>query len=183
MKRIAIALLALLAAGCAGTKEATVRTYDFGLEAPAASLSGLRPGSVRASAPFDTTDMLYRLAFRNPAELLAFAESRWAATPSVLLQRRFMRASTGVSAPCSLDFELSELSQAFTSPAESEVVLEGRAILVQGTRRAGERVFRSVAGGAGGSAVDGVRATTRAADKLIADVAAWSATVSACTKG
>jgi cholesterol transport system auxiliary component len=184
MTRVLLVIVALAIAGCAGTKDAGVpRTYDFGPEAPASTLAGLRAGMVRAAAPFDTTDMLYRLAFRDPTELLAFAESRWAATPAILLQRRLARASSGLSAPCALDFELTELSQVFSSPEASEIVLEGRATLVLGTRRMGERVFRVAVADGGRNAATGVQAAARAADRLIAELSAWSAIAGACGKG
>jgi cholesterol transport system auxiliary component len=184
MKRILLVLAMLFAAGCAGNKDAGVpRTYDLGLDAPASALAGLRPGVVRATAPFDTTDMLYRLAFRDPTELLAFAESRWAATPAILLQRRMARASTGTQAQCAVDFELTELSQVFSSPEASELVIEGRAILVQGSKRVGERVFRISGVDAGRNAAGGVHAAARAVDRLIAEVSAWSSAAGACGKG
>jgi cholesterol transport system auxiliary component len=184
MKRIALALAMFLVAACAGTNDAGVpRTYDFGLDAPSSKLAGLRVGVVRAAAPFDTTDMLYRLAFRDPAELLAFAESRWAATPAILLQRRIARASSGAPATCSVDLELTELSQVFSAPEASEVVLEGRATLVVGTKRVGERMFRVVGADAGRNAAGGVQAVARAADRLIVELAAWAAAAAPCSKG
>ncbi|MSQ55763.1 MAG: hypothetical protein EXR31_10395 [Betaproteobacteria bacterium] len=184
MKRILLLAAALLA-GCAGSGDEAgmARTYDLGFEAPGARFGALRPGAVRASAPFDTYEMLYRLAYRDAAELHAFSGSRWAAPPGALLQRRFARAAGGAAAACTFEFELSELSQVFSSATASEVVLEGRATLLAGSRRVADKVFLVVERNAGGSAASGVRAVARAADRMIGEIGAWSAQSGACTAG
>ncbi|MGE0876184.1 MAG: hypothetical protein AB7O31_16095 [Burkholderiales bacterium] len=177
-----IGVVFLLLAGCAGRGgiDASMRVYDLGIESPAARFPGLQGLRVRAAAPFDTNDMLYRLAFRNPAELHAFSQSRWAATPAVLLQRRFSRAAADGPARCAMEFEVSEFTQVFASRDASDIVLEGRAALLSGTRRVAERVFRVVETDAGGSAASGARGVARAADRLIGEIAAWSSGVAAC---
>ncbi len=184
MKRYLLMAMALLA-GCAGSADDGVvqRTYDLGIEVPAARFGALRSGTVRATAPFDTNDMLYRLAYRDTAELHAFAHSRWAAAPAVLLQRRFARASGGAPAVCAFDFELSELSQVFSSTSASDVVLEGRAMLHAGSRRVADKVCLVVERDAGGSAASGVRALARAADRMIGEIGAWSMQSGACKTG
>ena len=181
MKRTMLAMAAVLA-GCAGSAERDlpVRTFDLGIEAPSARLGAVRAGVVKASAPYDALDMHYRLAYRDPAELLAFSQSRWAAPPATLLQRRLARASPGGGAACTLDVELSELSQVFMSKEESEIALEGRATLASASGRAGERMFLVREPGAGGSASGGARAVSRATDRLIGEIAAWAAQVPAC---
>lgn len=178
-------IVAVLVAGCAGGGggEAPHRVFDFGQAPPAARLPGLRVMPVRAAAPFDTGDMLYRLAYRNPDEVRAFAQSRWAAAPAVLLQRRFLRAAADGPGACALEFELAEMTQVFSSPGASEVVLEGRANLLAGSSRVAERTFRVRDADAGPDAAAGARAVARAADTLIGDLAAWSATVASCKGG
>jgi len=185
MKSGLMAVVFLLLAGCAGSggSDANMRVYDLGIEPPAARFPGLQALRVRAAAPFDTNDMLYRLAFRNPAELLAFSQSRWAATPAVLLQRRFARAAADGPARCAIDFEVSEFTQVFAARDASDFVLEGRAALLSGTRRVAERVFRVVEADAGGSAASGARGVARATDRLIGEIAAWSSGVVACGTG
>jgi len=186
MKRWNIILAAALAAGCAGggDREASVRAYDLGGVPPTARLAPAKVGVVRAGAPFDTPDMLYRLAYRDAAEVLAFAQHRWAAAPAVLLQRQFARASGAPAGPCTVDFEIHEALQVFASKEASEFVLEGRGLLVAaGGARAGERVFRVVEREAGGTAAGGARAFARAADRLVGEVSAWAARVPACRAG
>jgi len=179
-------LLALLfVGGCAGSggREAILHVYDLGTDPPAAGFSGLRALPVRAAAPFDTSDMLYRLAFRNSAELLSFSQSRWAATPATLLQRRFARASGDGAAKCAIEFEVTELTQVFASAAQSEIVLEGRAVIFSGANRLGERSLRIREGNAGGNAASGAAATARAADRLIGEIGSWAAAIKACKPG
>lgn len=184
MNRIMLMVVILLA-GCAGSADdgGAQRAYDLGFEAPGGRLATVRPGAVRASAPFDTNDMLYRLAYRDAAELHAFAQSRWAAAPAVLLQRRFARASGDAPAACVFDFELSELTQVFSSASASRIVLEGRATLLAGSRRVAEKVFLVVEPEAGGSAASGARAVARAADRMIGEIGAWSAQAAGCKAG
>lgn len=184
MRGALIGVLLLLLAGCAGSGGGVnPRVYDLGIEPPAARFPGLQGLRVRAVAPFDTSDMLYRLAFRNPAELFAFSQSRWAATPAVLLQRRFSRAAADGAARCGVEFEVTEFTQVFASRDASDIVLEGRAALLSGTRRIAERVFRVIEADAGGSAASGARGVARAADRLIGEIAAWSSGVAACSSG
>ena len=183
MKASALILACALVAGCAGGGgEVVVRSFDLGPEAPVARLAGLRAMPVKALAPFDANEMLYRLAFRNPSELLAYSQSRWAAPPAVLLQRRFSRAAEGPE-KCALEFELTELSQVYSGKEASELMLEGRASLVSGNKRIAERVFRVREPGAGSNAESGVHAVARATDRLIGEISAWSSGLSSCRPG
>jgi len=181
MNRPLIALVALclaILAGCAGTHggDGAVRLYDFGIGAPDAKLAGVRMGQVRASAPFDSTDILYRLAYRNPAELLAFTQSRWAAVPAELLRKRFVRASeSNTPSHCILELELHEVSQVFGSGDASEALLELRASLSGAGGRIAEHTVRVVQSGAGASAAEGVAAMVRAADRSIGELSLWVA--------
>jgi cholesterol transport system auxiliary component len=175
----AIACLAL--AGCSGGRidSDAPRVFDLGVDAPAARIAGAHVGAVRAAAPFDSTDMYYRLQFRNPMELLAFTQNRWAAPPAELLRKRMARAADG-AAKCMLDSELQEMTQVFGAKDASEALIELRAALSTGNGRVAERVFRVSEPGAGGSAPEAVPAFARASDRAIAELAAWTAAQPAC---
>lgn len=175
-------MLLAICAGCAGSadRDAAVRIYDLGVEQPSATLAGIRSTGVRAAAPFDAPDILYRLAYRDPAELLAFAQSRWAAAPGVLIQRRFARATGTAPVRCSFELELSELSQVFSSRESSEIYLEGRATMLSAGTRVGERVIRVRESDAGAGAASGARAVARAADRMIGEISRWSIQLPAC---
>lgn len=172
---------ALLLAGCAGGRGAAVKSYDLGAEPPKASLPPLRAVSVRAAMPLDGSDMLYRLAWRDPGEIAAFGQSRWAAPPAELLRRQLLRAlPESKDAPCALAVELNEFSQVFSAEQASEARIELRATLAG---RAGPLAARGVSisePGGGPSAASGAAAFARAADRAVAELARWIATQPAC---
>lgn len=167
--------------GCGGMRnEGLPRAYDFGIEAPAAQLPAVRVGPVRAVAPFDSIDMHYRLAYRNPAELLAFAQARWAATPAELYRKRLLRAAAVGAARCMLEVELHEVTQVFRSRESSEALIEMRLRLADGNGQLTERMLRVAQSDAGAGAPEGAAAMARAADRSIGELAAWIGQHQAC---
>jgi cholesterol transport system auxiliary component len=179
-RRASLVLVAVLLAACAGQGGGDApRSYDFGVDAPTAALPELRLGSVRALAPFDSQEMHYRLAYRDPAELLAFTQSRWAAPPADLMRRQFGRAAVA-GGRCTLDVELYEVSQVFAARESSDALLEARLNLRDGDRRVAERTLRVSEPGAGGTAAAGAAAFARAANRAIAETAAWVAREPGC---
>jgi ABC-type uncharacterized transport system auxiliary subunit len=181
MKNLLIAAVAAaVLSGCGGARNDAPRSYDFGIEPPAAQLPALRVGHVRAVAPFDSVDMHYRLAFRNPAELFAFAQSRWAATPAELYRKRLLRAAPAGAGRCVLEAELHEVTQVFGTRDSSEALLELRARLSDGSAQLAERMFRIVQSSAGAGAPEGAAAMAKAADRSIAGLAEWIGSLPAC---
>ncbi|HTQ77971.1 MAG TPA: ABC-type transport auxiliary lipoprotein family protein [Burkholderiales bacterium] len=170
----AIAALAAIG-GCAGQAAPEPRSYDLGLDAPAAHLA-LRIGTVRAAAPFDSSDMVYRLAYRNAAEVGVYANSRWAATPSEMLKRQLQRAADG-GGKCTLDVEIQEFSQVFAAAKTSEARIEVQARL---TPDGAQQRFAITEAGAGPDAPSGAAAMARATDRLVADLGGWAASQPAC---
>lgn len=179
--RLLVVIAAALVAGCGtGRNDGLPRSYDFGIEAPAAQLPAVRIGQVRAVAPFDSVEMHYRLAFRNPAELLAFAQSRWAATPGELYRKRLLRAAASSASRCILEVELHEATQVFGARDASEALLELRARVADVSGQLGERMFRIVQPGAGEGAPEGAAAMAKAADRSIGELAAWIGSLPGC---
>jgi len=136
---ITLLLCVLLAAGCVSRREHASQTYDFGIAlAPAgASADSVFVAEVRAADWMDTTDMFYRLAYRDSRALASFANSRWAGTPAAMLTVR-LRQSVGngsaVRIPqvkCVLGLSLAEFSQVFASGNSSRAVLHAQATLVE----------------------------------------------------
>ena len=176
----AVAAAAILS-GCGGTRgEMPPRSYDFGIDAPALPLAAVRVGQVRAIAPFDSADMHYRLAFRNPAELLAFTQSRWAAMPAELYRKRLLRAAPQAAGRCTLEVELHEVTQVFGAADSSEALLELRARIADGGGPTTERMFRIAQSGAGAGAPEGAAAMAKAADRSIGELAAWINSLAGC---
>jgi cholesterol transport system auxiliary component len=129
--------IVLALGGCVGspTKSIEVAQYDLGSSAtqsnpPALALRGI---DVQAPSWLGTPAMQYRLSYANAERRQAFAESRWAAPPSELLEvslrRQLVATATG---SCRLRLELDEFAQVFDAPGVSRSVLEARASLVAG---------------------------------------------------
>jgi cholesterol transport system auxiliary component len=166
----------LLVAGCGGAAAPEPRSYDLGLDAPTAKLANLRIGTVRAVAPFDGTDMLYRLAYRNAAEVAAFANSRWAATPAEMLRKQLLRAAGEGAGKCLLDAEIQEFSQVFSAKESSEVRIELRVTLRGGAAR-GLSVTEP---NAGPDAAGGAAALARAVNRALTELSAWAGVQAGC---
>ncbi len=152
MKTPIMFLAALLLAGCASGSKLPIETYDFGIAASAAVPPGqdVFLAEVHAAEWLSTTDMLYRLEYRNPRLLTPYSASRWAGTPAAMLTIR-LRQSVGNAtsardrqAKCGLTLFLSEFSQVFAGEQDSRAVLHMRATLTDtaATGRALVREFR-----------------------------------------
>ena len=152
MKTLIKLLVALLLAGCASGSRQPVEIYDFGIAGPAAPPPGLDVflAEVRAAEWLSSTDMLYRLAYRNPRILTPYSSSRWAGTPAAMMTIRLRQAvgnatsARGRQAKCSLTLFVSEFSQVFTSEQDSRAVMHLRATLTDtaAAERALVREFR-----------------------------------------
>ena len=178
MKRAA-GLVALILAACSSAPPAP-KALDLGFAASGAPLPGVNIGSVRAVAPFDGVDMYYRLAWRNSAELAAFASSVWAAPPAELVRKQLLRASREGVGKCTLDIEIQEFTQVFASKEASEARVELRAWLAARSGRFASRGWSVVEPNAGADAVSGAAAFARAADRAIGELGAWVAAQQDC---
>jgi cholesterol transport system auxiliary component len=182
----AMLLAAALLCGCGspGGADALVKLYDFG-PGPQTTSTGAgiaaRLTQVRANAPFDGTDMQYRLNYRDSAELLSFSQSRWAAPPAELIRKRFIRvAEPAAGSACSVELEVLELSQVFSAPDTSEALLELRVVLSGASARLAERSIRVALPQAGTKAAQGAGVMARAVDSAIAQISAWVGQQAAC---
>jgi cholesterol transport system auxiliary component len=140
----------------------------------------VRIATVRAVAPFEATDMQYRLAYRNAAEIAVFATSRWAATPAEMFRKQLLRASSEKSGKCSLDIEIQEFTQVFSAKEASEARIELRAWLGVGANRVATRGWSVVEPNAGADAVSGAAAFAHAADRAIGELGSWVAAQPDC---
>lgn len=177
MKRAIVFVLFL--AGCGGTVAPDPKMFDLGLTPPGTQLPPVRIGLVRAVAPFDGTDMHYRLAFRNAAEIAPFAASRWAASPADLMRKQMLRAADGNAGRCLLEAEIQEFTQVFASKESSDARIELRAALLL---PAGQftKLIAVTEPNAGPDAASGAGAFARAADRALVELGRWIATQPAC---
>jgi cholesterol transport system auxiliary component len=178
MTRLVLALLSAgFLAGCgAGSSGPEQRTFDLGLDAPAARLPAVRIGAVRAAPPFEATDMQYRLAYRNAAEISPFANSRWAATPAEMLRKQLLRAAGEGPGKCGVDVEIQEFSQVFSAKDASDARIDLRASVRGGAARS----LSVVEPNAGADAVSGAAAMARAANRAIGELGSWLAAQPGC---
>lgn len=187
---ISLLLAVLLIGGCASKRERASQIYDFGIAAAPAGASGTSVfvTEVRPADWLDTTDMYYRLAYRDPRALASYADSRWAGTPAAMLTVR-LRQSVGdrsaVRTPqvkCVLGLSLAEFSQLFASGSASRAVLHAQATLAENTA-AGRNTSREIrmerptptADAAGGAA-----AFSEIAAALSEELRAWISEVGFC---
>ncbi len=176
----------LLLAGCftAGKRggDAPLAIYDFG--PPAASLLTAprkMPLALEVRAPlwFDSMGIDYRLAYVDAARLREYAKARWAGPPAQLLQQRLTQqldlSPSGLGqSRCLLRVEISEFSQIFSSAERSQGVVQGRAVLLDRTRRTlAETPINLEKPAETADARGGVGALIRAADQLAVDLLAW----------
>jgi len=171
--------LALFLCGCGGAAVQDPRTFDLGLNAPSVPLPAVRIGMVRAVAPFDSTDMHYRLSFRNPAEIAAYANSRWAASPPEMLRKQLLRASGEKPGRCVLEVEIQEFTQVFAAKEASEARIELRASLVSPAGHS-SRMLTVGEPNAGPDAPAGAGAFARAADRAVGELGRWISTQPHC---
>jgi len=181
MKAVFALVLVLFISGCGGGSTSTEpRTFDLGLAAPSAAFPAVRIASVRAVIPFEATDMQYRLAYRNAAEIAAFTTSRWAAPPAELMRKQLLRTANEKQGKCSLDIEIQEFTQVFSAKDVSEARIELRAWLAIGGTRTVSRGWSVVEPNAGADAVSGAAAFARAADRAVGELGGWIAAQSDC---
>lgn len=187
-------ILALGASACAtGRGTGDVASFDLGGDAP--SIAGRRlAGSyaldeVVAGGALLSQAILYRLAYRDPAQLHAYALSRWTESPAALMTRRLRAAlsapaerglvmvSDGVPTDHVVKVSLEAFEQWVDSATSSRAVIEARALLIDGTSRAfrGQRLFRAEEKCPSVDAQGAVRALRIAADRTIVDLVDWLA--------
>ena len=171
---LAAAAIVVALAGCGGAAAPEPKTFDLGLEPPSSALPAVRVGSVRAAAPFDGTDMQFRLAYRNAAEIAPFANSRWAATPAEMFRKQLQRASRG-DGKCTLSVEIQEFTQVFAAQGQSAARIE-----LRGSVGAASRQFTVVENNAGANAEGGAAALARASNRAIGEIADWIGSQPGC---
>jgi cholesterol transport system auxiliary component len=174
----ALTLLAaiVLVTGCGGAAAPEPRSYDLGLAAPAGTLPPARIAQVRAVAPFDSIDMQYRLAYRDAAEITAFASSRWAATPAEMLRKQLLRAANERPGRCIVEVEIQEFTQVFSAKDASEARVDLRAWVRGGATRS----WSVVEPNAGANAASGAAAFARAANRAVGELGGWIAAQPDC---
>ena len=191
--------------GCSALPDKPQRAvmYDFGPGvAPGAAdvqqsrLAPIALGDVvTAGGVLDNTAVLYRLAYVDAQQLLAYSQARWVMPPSQLLRQRLrdklserrtvfgagesasLNRSQHAVLPRLLRLELEEFSHLFTAPDASVGLIRLRATLLEitpaGEKLIGQRSFTAQLPASSADAPGGVRALTEATDAAIAKLDQW----------
>ena len=201
MKRSLALALAMVISGCAMQQpQPSMAVYDFGLHRPTANdkvqafgtssrklEASLVVAEIAAPPWLDGTVIQYRLAYQNPARSYAYADSRWAAAPAMLLTQRIRSriaeiSRDGLLSPADrglasylLRLELEEFSHVFDSAAESRGIIRLRASLIDRRTRSlvAQRSFSIERSAPTADARGAVHALTEASDELIVNLTGW----------
>ena len=166
--------------------------YDFGIDLPPASTQPLRArvalAEVSANSWLQTQAIVYRLAYRDAAQLHPYSLSRWAAPPAELLTQRlrdalgqaarngFSMHSEGLAVDHLLRVHLEAFEQVVDTPAASRAVVRMRARLSSAERKPrAQRLFQSERPCASVDAAGSVHALKAAADAAIVQMIDWVA--------
>ncbi|MBI3529446.1 MAG: membrane integrity-associated transporter subunit PqiC [Betaproteobacteria bacterium] len=190
MKTLIIFLAIALLAGCASGSKLPVETYDFGIAAAATVPPGqdVFVAEVRAAEWLSTTDMLYRLEYRDARILAPYAASRWAGAPAAMLTIRLRQSvgngtsARGRKAKCSLTLFLSEFSQVFAAEQDSRAVMHMHATLTDmaTAERALVREFRIERPALTPNAAGGAAAFSDIATSAAEELNAWITEAGTC---
>jgi len=190
MKTLIMFLAFALLAGCASGNKLPVETYDFGIAGSATAPPGqdVFIAEVRAAEWLSTTDMLYRLEYRNARVLAPYSASRWTGAPAAMLTIRLRQSvgngtsARGRQAKCSLTLFLTEFSQVFASEQDSRAVMHMRATLTDTatTERALVREFRIERPAPTPNAAGAAAAFSDIATSLADELNAWISEAGTC---
>ena len=190
MKTLTVLLVVIVLAGCASGNKLTTETYDFGLPGSAGvpAEQDVFLADIRAADWLNTTDMLYRLEYRDPRVLTRYSASRWAGTPAALLSIRLRQSVgngtsvRGRQTKCSLSLFLSEFSQVFATEQDSRAVMHLRATLtvMATTERASVREFRIEQPAPSPNAAGAAAAFSDIAASMARQLNAWIAEAGTC---
>lgn len=183
-RAFAACMCAILFASCSlGPRpQAPIGTWDFGPPATTTARLAIKAlGTVEVVAPrwIDSVNTHYRLGYANPAQPMAYSQTRWVMPPPILIDARLRErlvaggALLGGAGPA-LRIELDEFAQTFDSEKSSRAVLRARATLSSGREVLRQRPFSIEVPAATADGPGGAAALARAADRLIEAVLDWA---------
>ena len=169
-----------------------IAIYDFGLELPARTAvkvqASLALDEISAPATLHSAAILYRLTYRDGAQIQPYSRARWAAAPAVLVQQRLHQAlgqsaeqgvsavADGVRSQYVLRVELESFVQAVDSADAARGIVRLRASLIdsQERRLRAQRTFTAEQPSSSVDAAGAVRALSAATDTVITQLIEWT---------
>lgn len=190
MRTLVLFLAIVLLAGCASGSKLPAEIYDFGIANSVTAPPGqdVFIAEVRAAEWLSTTEMLYRLEYRDPRNLTPYSASRWAGTPAAMLTIR-LRQSVGNGTTvrgrqmkCNLALFLSEFSHVFAAEHDSRAVMHMRATLTDSatTERALAHEFRIERPAPAANAAGAAAAFSDITASLANELNAWIGAAGTC---
>jgi cholesterol transport system auxiliary component len=198
---IALVPAALLLAGCISTS-APVHVQHFTLagagSAPASSAEQagvehrpiLRIAEITAPNWLDGTNLYYRLAYKDNAQISAYSQSEWVAPPPVLIGNVLQSTLAGsgqwkailgprdvTRADVAIKIQLDNFAQTFSSTEQSQGVLDATATVIDGKSNGiiAQRHFHIEKPATSADAAGGVQALSKAAHAFASKLAPWLA--------
>jgi len=185
----------VLIAGCSfGPASAPpIAVYDLGVDTPKSQAvrfsATLALDDVNAPEWLHSPAIVYRLAYRDIAQLQPYSLSRWAAAPPVLVTQRlrsalakvatgsFTAVADGVRSDYVLRVELDSFAQIVDAPNSARGIIRARASLINTAQRSlrAQRMFEVEHPSPSVDATGAVRALSAATDVLIAQLIDWTA--------
>ena len=188
--------------GCAVSSSPAPATTHYTLAAPQSAGAGhvkqthakrngktLRIAAVVVPPWLDSTHMDYRLSYRSDGAIAAYSDSRWAATPAVMLERLLQNKllsdkhwqavlgphDAGAGADYILHVKLTDFEQRFSSPSQSTGMLRAVATVVNAHTSAvvAQRKFKFGVKAPSPDAQGGVKSLSRASVKFTRAVEHW----------
>jgi cholesterol transport system auxiliary component len=186
MIRAALVTVLLCLAGCL-TSHPPPRQFDLGDfdglgNRPHMMTTNLIVADVSQPSWMRTRDMFYRLDYAPPPRPQRYTVNQWVATPGELVTQRLRQTVQAVNAGFTLTFSgvadyvldssLDEFTQAFTTPTDSQCIVQVRASLRRTDDRiVGQRVFRieipAPTPDAAGAALCLAAAVNRGSDEIV----------------
>ena len=186
---------ALLLAACSlgPASSPPIAVYDFGIDPPKRAAarvnSSLALDEVSAPSALQSAAILYRLAYRDSAQVQPYSRARWSAPPAALINQRLRHAlgessERGVSAVFDgvrttfvLRVELDSFMQVVESPEAARGIVRLRASLIDTNERTlrAQRVFEAEQPSPSVDAAGAVRALSAATDAVIRQLIEWAA--------
>jgi len=191
--------ITLLLSACtlAPKTNTAIAIYDFGIKKsqqtlvtnkpPHSEIRSLLITNIESIPGFDNHSIYFRLAYINPTRSYTYANSRWAASPAILLSQQLrnkivintadlvLKDSSTAKSDYTLHVELEEFTQVFDTIDSSHVVISMRANLVERKSHVllAQQTFSVKQNTTTADAAGAVNALTNASNLLIDELIVW----------
>ena len=182
MKHIFPLLCLLVLSACSlGPRNASTTVYDFGLPAERLSANHDLPNlAIEVNAPtwLDTRSINYRLSYIDAQNRREYADSRWAGTPSHLLEQSLRQqlgtnSSVADGTACLIQVELQEFGHIFNAAQSSHGLLQASAVLIGAQRQIIAERTSNIQKPAKNESAGGVKALAEASIELGQELTNW----------